>query len=78
MVKLSFRLLTNKEKFKKYEKGGSFNESMSKMSNKESGIKRFCKKCGFQLSGSSFQDKKEKVLGEKKKETLIGSRFPLP
>jgi uncharacterized membrane protein len=28
---------------------------------------RFCKKCGFQLSTSSFQDKKEKVLGEKKK-----------
>lgn len=27
---------------------------------------RFCKKCGFQLSSSSFQDKKEKVLGEKK------------
>jgi hypothetical protein len=27
---------------------------------------RFCKKCGFQLSNSSFQDKKEKVLGEKK------------
>jgi nitrite reductase/ring-hydroxylating ferredoxin subunit len=27
----------------------------------------FCKKCGFQLSGSSFQDKKEKVLGEKRK-----------
>jgi hypothetical protein len=26
----------------------------------------FCKKCGFQLSNSSFQDKKEKVLGEKK------------
>lgn len=26
----------------------------------------FCKKCGFQLSGSSFQDKKEKVLDEKK------------
>ena len=26
----------------------------------------FCKKCGFQLSGSSFQDKKEKVLGERK------------
>jgi uncharacterized membrane protein len=26
-----------------------------------------CKKCGFQLSRSSFQDKKEKVLGEKKK-----------
>ena len=27
----------------------------------------FCKKCGFQLSGSSFQEKKEKVLGEKKR-----------
>ena len=27
----------------------------------------FCKKCGVQLSGSSFQDKKEKVLGEKRK-----------
>lgn len=26
----------------------------------------FCKKCGFQLSGSAFQDKKEKVLGEKR------------
>jgi hypothetical protein len=25
----------------------------------------FCKKCGFQLSGSSFQDKKEKVLGKR-------------
>lgn len=25
----------------------------------------FCKKCGFQLSGSSFQEKKEKVLGDK-------------
>ena len=37
----------------------------------------FCKKCGFQLSDSSFQDKKEKVLGEKKKETLIGYQFPL-
>jgi uncharacterized membrane protein len=27
----------------------------------------FCKKCGAQLSGFSFQDKKEKVLGEKKR-----------
>ncbi len=27
----------------------------------------FCKKCGFKLSDSSFQDKKEKVLGEKKR-----------
>ena len=30
---------------------------------------RFCKKCGFQLSNSSFQDKKEKVLGEKKRKS---------
>ena len=30
----------------------------------------FCKKCGFQLSSSSFQDKKEKVLGEKKRKHL--------
>src|SRR4030042_6870035 len=30
----------------------------------------FCKKCGFQLSGSSFQEKKEKVLGEKKRRHL--------
>ena len=28
---------------------------------------RFCKECGDQLSGSSFQDKKEKILGQKKK-----------
>lgn len=27
---------------------------------------RFCKKCGLELSGSSFQHKKEKVLGTKK------------
>ena len=27
----------------------------------------FCKKCGYELSGSSFQDKREKVLGEQKK-----------
>ena len=31
---------------------------------------RFCKKCGFQLSSSSFEDKKEKVLGERKKRHL--------
>jgi len=30
----------------------------------------FCKKCGFQLSDSSFQEKKEKVLGEKKRKHL--------
>ncbi|MGB9627577.1 MAG: Fe-S-containing protein [Thermodesulfobacteriota bacterium] len=27
----------------------------------------FCKKCGFKITGSDFQDKKEKVLGGKKK-----------
>lgn len=27
----------------------------------------FCKKCGFKLSDSSFEDKKEKVLGEKRR-----------
>jgi hypothetical protein len=27
----------------------------------------FCKKCGFQLSGSSFQEKREKVLGDRKR-----------
>jgi len=36
--------------------------------NQESGP--FCKKCGFQFSGSSFQDKKEKVMGEKKRKRL--------
>ncbi len=35
----------------------------------------FCKKCGFQLSSSSFQDKKEKVLGEKKRKHLW---IPIP
>jgi hypothetical protein len=40
-----------------------------KTKNQESS--RFCKKCGFRLSDSSFQDKKEKVLGEKKKNFLI-------
>jgi len=29
----------------------------------------FCKKCGVKLSGSSLQDKKEKVLGEKRKKS---------
>jgi uncharacterized protein len=38
----------------------------SKCQRKNQESSRFCKKCGFQLSNSSFQDKKEKVLGEKK------------
>jgi uncharacterized membrane protein len=29
----------------------------------------FCKKCGFKLSDSSFQDKKEKVLGEQRRKS---------
>jgi hypothetical protein len=33
----------------------------------------FCKECGFQLSGSSFQDKKEKVLGERKRKPYWGT-----
>jgi hypothetical protein len=36
-----------------------------KMNNE--GSDRFCKKCGSSLSNSTFQDKKEKVLGEKKR-----------
>ena len=34
---------------------------------KNDDVNNFCKKCGFLLSGSSFKDKREKVLGEKKK-----------
>jgi len=33
------------------------------------GSSLFCKKCGSSLSNSSFQDKKEKVLGEKKRKS---------
>jgi uncharacterized protein len=45
-------------------------KTCSKCQTKNQESSRFCKKCGFQLSGSSFQDKKEKVLGEKKKRLL--------
>ncbi len=37
-----------------------------KCQTKNQDANRFCKKCGFQLSNSSFQDKKEKVLGVRK------------
>ena len=37
--------------------------------NQESNI--FCKKCGFKISGSQYQDKREKVLGEKKKSSWV-------
>jgi uncharacterized membrane protein len=32
----------------------------------------FCKKCGLKLSGSTFEDKKEKVLGERKEKLSWG------
>ena len=38
-----------------------------KCKTKNDDFSRFCKECGDQLSGSSFQDKKEKILGQKKK-----------
>lgn len=34
---------------------------------KNDDVNNFCKKCGFLMAGSSFSDKREKVLGEKKK-----------
>jgi hypothetical protein len=37
-----------------------------KCQTKNQDVSRFCKKCGLQLSNSSFQDKKEKVLGVRK------------
>lgn len=37
-----------------------------KCQTKNQDTSNFCKKCGVQLSGSSFQDKKEKILAEKK------------
>jgi hypothetical protein len=61
------------EKFKKYKsclpagiKEGHNMNACPKCQTKNQDSSRFCKKCGFQLSNSSFQDKKEKVLGEKK------------
>ena len=41
----------------------------SKCQTKNQDSNNFCKKCGFQLSDSSFQDKKEKVLGERKRKS---------
>jgi uncharacterized protein len=37
-----------------------------KCQTKNQGSSQFCKKCGAKLAGSAFEDKKEKVLGEKK------------
>ena len=45
-------------------------KACSKCQTKNEDSSHFCKKCGFQFSGSSFQDKKEKVLGEKKRKQI--------
>jgi uncharacterized protein len=42
-------------------------KTCSKCKTKNDDSSRFCKECGGPLSGSAFQDKKEKVLGEKRK-----------
>ncbi|HSB06154.1 MAG TPA: Fe-S-containing protein [Thermodesulfobacteriota bacterium] len=41
-------------------------KACSKCQTKNQDSSQFCKKCGIKLSDSTFQDKKEKVLGEKK------------
>jgi uncharacterized membrane protein len=43
----------------------------SKCQTKNQDLSRFCKECGSQLSESLFQEKKEKVLGERKKSFWI-------
>ena len=42
---------------------------------KNDDVSNFCKKCGFLMAGSSFMDKREKVLGEKKKSPWIFISF---
>jgi uncharacterized protein len=41
-------------------------KACSKCQTKNQGSSEFCRKCGVKLSGSTFEDKKEKVLCEKK------------
>ena len=41
-------------------------KACSKCQTKNQDSSQFCKKCGVKLSGSSFQEKKEKVLGKKR------------
>jgi uncharacterized membrane protein len=52
-------------------KGGERKDHLMKVCpecrTKNDDVSNFCKKCGFLLSNSSFKDKKEKVLAEKKK-----------
>jgi hypothetical protein len=45
-------------------------KACSKCQTKNEDSSRFCKKCGLQFSGSPFQDKNEKVLGEKKRRQI--------
>src|SRR4030042_2487319 len=42
---------------------------------KNDDVSNFCKKCGFLMAGASFMDKREKVLGEKKKAPWICISF---
>jgi len=59
-----------REKFKKFKKEDQKMKACPKCQTKNQDSNNFCKKCGVQLSGSSFQDKKEKVLGEKKRKHI--------
>ncbi|MBM4351500.1 MAG: DUF2318 domain-containing protein [Deltaproteobacteria bacterium] len=45
-------------------------ETCPKCKTKNQESSRFCKKCSFQLSESSFQDKKEKVMGDHQRKRL--------
>jgi uncharacterized Zn ribbon protein len=67
MEKPSFLLPTTKEKFEKFRREDQSMKACPKCQTKNQDSNNFCKKCGYQLSGASFQDKKEKVLGEKKR-----------
>lgn len=42
-------------------------KACTKCQTKNQDLSRFCKNCGFQLSDSSFQGKKDKVLGKKER-----------
>jgi uncharacterized Zn ribbon protein len=52
---------------KKRDEGGNPMKSCPKCKTKNDDTSQFCKECGDPFSGASLQDKKEKVLGEKKK-----------
>ena len=51
----------------KRQKGDCSMKACPKCQTKNQESNAFCKKCGVKFSGTQFQDKKEKVLGEKKK-----------